>query len=146
MRNLDIYQDDTLIATIKVTDISLDKVDDITIDSDGDIVDYTPRKLSSVYEGTTTLVEIRPMTSAHRPVDTPEYYIFPSGTEVIDLSENLSSLGGQVVQYVARSTRIDGKNKGKRVEDLRKAMTLLQRELRRVVLEEGRRNYCPTPE
>ncbi|WP_297552542.1 DUF3310 domain-containing protein [uncultured Corynebacterium sp.] len=86
------------------------------------------------------------MTSAHRPVDTPEYYIFPSGTEVIDISENLSSLGGQVVQYVARSTRIDGKNKGKRVEDLRKAMTLLQRELRRVVLEEGRRNYCPTPE
>lgn len=146
MRNLDIYQDDTLIATINVTDISLDKVDDITIDSDGDIVDYTPRMLSSGYEGTTTLGEIRPMTSTHRPADTPEYYIFPSGTEVIDLSENLSSLGGQVVQYVARSTRIDGKNKGKRVEDLRKAMNLLQRELHRVVLEEGRRSYFPTPE
>ena len=50
MRYLDIYQGVRLILTIKVTDISLDKVDDITIDSDGDIVDYTPRLLSSVYD------------------------------------------------------------------------------------------------
>lgn len=64
MRYLDIYQDDTLIATINVTDISLDKVDDITIDSDGDIVDYTPRLLSGVYEDTTTLDEIDELTAS----------------------------------------------------------------------------------
>lgn len=55
MRYLDFCQDNTLIPTINVTNISLDKVDDITIDSDGDIVDYTPRLLSSVYENDTTL-------------------------------------------------------------------------------------------
>lgn len=68
MRYLDIYQDDTLIITINVTDISLDKVDDITIDSDGDIVDYTPlytpRLLSGVYEDTTTLDEIDELTAS----------------------------------------------------------------------------------
>lgn len=58
MHYLDIYQDDTLILTINVTDVSLDKVDDITIDSDGDIVEYTPRLLSSVYDDDTTLDEI----------------------------------------------------------------------------------------
>lgn len=87
------------------------------------------------------------MTKQHDPVDAPEYYIFPSGVETIDVSENLSSLGGQIVQYVVRSTRIDGKNKGNRVEDLEKAEKLLQRELRRVKLEEAEaeRGYCPTP-
>lgn len=64
MRYLDIYQDDTLILTINVTDISLDKVDDITIDSDGDIVDYTPRLLSSVYDDDTTLDEIDELTAS----------------------------------------------------------------------------------
>lgn len=64
MRYLDIYQDDTLILTINVTDISLDKVDDITIDPDGDIVDYTPRLLSSVYEEHTTLDEIDELTAS----------------------------------------------------------------------------------
>ena len=58
MRYLDIYQGVRLILTINVTDISLDKVDDITIDSDGDIVDYTPRLLSSSYDDDTTLDEI----------------------------------------------------------------------------------------
>ena len=87
------------------------------------------------------------MTKQHHPVDAPEYYIFPSGVETIEVSENLTSLGGQIVQYVVRSTRIDGKNKGKRVEDLEKAEKLLQRELRRVKLEEAKaeRGYCPTP-
>ena len=70
------------------------------------------------------------MTNTHHPVDATEYYIIPSGAEVIDVSENLSSLGGQIVQYVAHSTCIDGKNKGQRVEDLKKAEKLLQRELR----------------
>ncbi len=72
MRYLDIYQDDTLIATINVTDISLDKVDDITIDSDGDIVDYTPRLLSSFYEDTTTLDEIDELTASDNGL-TPIY-------------------------------------------------------------------------
>jgi len=70
MRYLDIYQGVRLILTINVTDISLDKVDDITIDSDGDIVDYTPRLLSSSYDDDTTLDEIDEPTASDNGLTT----------------------------------------------------------------------------
>lgn len=63
---------------------------------------------------------------------TPDYYKFPSGSEVIDISEYLTGNGAQVVQYVARATRIDGVVKGSPVEDLRKAALLIQREIARI--------------
>lgn len=63
---------------------------------------------------------------------TPDYYRFPSGVEVIDISEYLTGNGAQVVQYVARATRTDGVVKGSPVEDLRKAALLLQREIERL--------------
>ena len=62
----------------------------------------------------------------------PNHYKFSNGTEVIDISENLTSNGGQIVQYVARATRLDGKVKGKPVEDLRKARFFLDREIARL--------------
>lgn len=62
----------------------------------------------------------------------PDYYRFPSGVQVIDISEWLTGNGAQVVQYVARATRVDGVVKGNPVEDLRKAAVLLGREIERL--------------
>jgi len=62
----------------------------------------------------------------------PDHYKFPGGAEVIDISEHLSANGAQVVQYVARATRQDGKVKGDVLEDLRKAQWFLAREIRRI--------------
>ena len=62
----------------------------------------------------------------------PDHYKFPSGVQVIDISEWLTGNGAQVVQYVARATRVDGVVKGNPVEDLRKAAVLLGREIERL--------------
>ncbi|KAA0916447.1 DUF3310 domain-containing protein [Dietzia sp. ANT_WB102] len=65
----------------------------------------------------------------------PDYYRFPSGVEVIDISEWLTGNGAQVVQYVARATRTDGVVKGDPLGDLRKASLLLYREIVRLERE-----------
>ncbi|WP_231839056.1 DUF3310 domain-containing protein [Corynebacterium glutamicum] len=70
----------------------------------------------------------------------PDYYKFPSGAEVADIAEHLTSNGGQAVQYVARSTRIDGCNKGDSVENLEKAIWFLNREIKRLKQERARNN------
>lgn len=62
----------------------------------------------------------------------PDYYQFPGGAEVIDISRHLSGNGAQVVQYVSRSTRLDGKNKGDVLENLRKARWFLNDEIKRL--------------
>lgn len=62
----------------------------------------------------------------------PDHYKFPSGIEVIDLSEHLTSNAGQAVQYLARACRLDGRVKGNPVEDVKKAIRLAQRELARL--------------
>lgn len=73
----------------------------------------------------------------------PDYYRFPDHVQVVDISEHLTSNGGQIVQYVARSTRLDGNNKGEQIKDLAKARRLLKREILRLEeiqrLEEIRR-------
>jgi hypothetical protein len=58
----------------------------------------------------------------------PDYYKFPNGAETIDITEWLSSCGGQAVQYITRATRTDGKVKGDPIEDLSKAIWFLSRE------------------
>lgn len=68
----------------------------------------------------------------------PNHYQFPGGTQVLDISRHLSSNGGQVVQYVARATRMDGVVKGSPVEDLKKARRLLDDEIARLDSLEGR--------
>lgn len=65
------------------------------------------------------------------PVSPSHYQGFSNGAEVIDITENLNSNGGQAVQYIARSTRLDGRNKGNPIEDLKKAAFFIQRELAR---------------
>lgn len=61
----------------------------------------------------------------------PEHYQFPGGAQVIDISEHLTANAAQALQYIARSSRIDGKNKGNTIEDLTKAIWFLDRELLR---------------
>ena len=62
----------------------------------------------------------------------PNHYKFPSGAELVDITEWLTSNGGQAVQYIARSTRLDGQNKGEQVEDLKKSLFFIQREIERL--------------
>lgn len=66
-------------------------------------------------------------------VNQPAHYKgFSNGAEVIDITENLTSNGGQAVQYIARSTRLDGNNKADPLEDLRKAEWFIRREIARI--------------
>lgn len=61
----------------------------------------------------------------------PNVYKFPKA-EVRDISAHLTSFGGQAVQYVARSTRLDGLVKGNPAQDIEKAIQVLQWELERL--------------
>lgn len=65
-------------------------------------------------------------------VVSPNYYLFPSGVEVRHISSYLTSNGGQALQYIARSTRLDGNNKGDQVENLRKAIMFCEFEIERL--------------
>lgn len=62
----------------------------------------------------------------------PGYYTFPGGVEVRSISAHLTSFGGQALQYIARSTRLDGNNKGDTVENIRKAIKFLEWEIERL--------------
>lgn len=76
----------------------------------------------------------------------PSYYKdgWSNGAELIDITENLNCNGAQAVQYIARSTRLDGKNKGNPAEDLRKAGWFINREITR--LDEIEKPRGDTPE
>lgn len=76
--------------------------------------------------------------SVRRWRDAPEYYKFPGGIETGQISSHLNSLGGQALQYVARSTRLDGRNKERDPrESLRKAIDLILMEIDRLDEEFG---------
>lgn len=62
----------------------------------------------------------------------PNAYQFPNGVEVRHISAHLTSFGGQAVQYIARATRLDGVVKGLPVQDLKKAIQLLEWEVERL--------------
>ena len=68
-------------------------------------------------------------------MSTPDYYQFPYGIEPILISRHLTSNGGQILNYVARSTRLDGKNKHDiegRISDLNKLIDLAYDEIDRL--------------
>jgi len=67
---------------------------------------------------------------------TPAYYAFPGGIRVHQISGHLTSFGGQALQYIARSTRLDGQNKGDTAENLRKAIRFLTLEIQRIEAED----------
>ena len=60
-----------------------------------------------------------------------DYYKFDN-VQVIDISRHLTSNAGQALQYIARSSRLDGNNKGDTVGDLRKAIDFLHDEIGRL--------------
>ena len=67
-----------------------------------------------------------------QPQQSPDYYVFPGGVQVIDISRHLTSNAGQAVQYIARSSRIDGVTKGDQLPDLRKAADMIADEIARL--------------
>lgn len=71
-------------------------------------------------------------TETHRDTINPNHYQFPGGVEVIHISQWLTSNSAQALQYIARSSRIDGLNKGDTVEDLKKAIRFLNQEISRL--------------
>lgn len=88
------------------------------------------------------LVLIDHVADLHRALDDgqykpgcPDYYRFPHGTQVIEIARYLTSNAGQAVQYIARSSRLDGNNKGDRVGDLRKAVNMMLDEIERLEAE-----------
>ena len=60
-----------------------------------------------------------------------DYYKFGK-VEVLDISRHLTSNAGQAVQYIARSSRLDGNNNGDTVGDLCKAIDFLRDEIGRL--------------
>lgn len=60
-----------------------------------------------------------------------DYYKF-GDVQVIAISRHLTSNSGQALQYIARSSRLDGNNKGDTVGDLRKAIDFLGDEIARL--------------
>ncbi|AWY05041.1 hypothetical protein SEA_PLATTE_62 [Microbacterium phage Platte] len=94
-----------------------------------------------VWEHALTLIERAPIgdpdDSKPEATDiTPAYYAFPGGIRVHQISGHLTSFGGQALQYIARSTRLDGQNKGDTAENLRKAIRFLTLEIQRIEAED----------
>lgn len=73
-----------------------------------------------------------PLTSEQSDAVRPNHYKFPGDVEVIDISQWLTSNAAQAFQYIARSSRIDGNNKGNPVEDLQKAKVFIDKEIERI--------------
>ena len=85
--------------------------------------------------------EIGPLTKLEgEEHHVPDYYLFPGGVQVIDISRHLTSNAGQAVQYIARSSRIDGVTKGDPLPDLYKARDMLADEIERLELAADRAN------
>lgn len=74
----------------------------------------------------------------------PEHYVLENGHQVIEVSENLTSNGGQAVQYIARATRTDGVTKENPVEDLKKAIWFIEREIGRITPAETLKSWTLT--
>lgn len=66
----------------------------------------------------------------------PNYYLLPTGIQVIDVTRWLTGNAAQAVQYIARSSRVDEVYKGDRVKDLRKALDFINDEIERLELDD----------
>lgn len=101
---------------------------------DLELVEEQPNR---TYYGNPTMEELNSETGPkvtwpHQDAVDPDHYKFPGGAEVIHISQWLTANSSQALQYIARSSRIDGKNKGDASEDIRKAITFLEFELKRL--------------
>lgn len=90
---------------------------------------HCPKCHTTVDEVTTEFIdsEIR-KNIVHDPVHHPAHYTaHPSGVECIDISEHMSFCLGNALKYIWRA-----QEKGKPVEDLRKAIWYINREIERI--------------
>lgn len=69
------------------------------------------------------------------------YYRFPNNVQVTDISSHLTGNGAQALQYIARSTRLDGKNKGDRIKDLEKAKDFINFEIARILQQQQKPDF-----
>lgn len=79
------------------------------------------------------LTGIHPNEDVYDNVNKPKHYNSFPGVEVIQITEHLNFCRGNCVKYVARAGL---KNKDTEVEDLKKALWYLKRELKRLGVEE----------
>ena len=77
------------------------------------------------------LVEAAPL-AIKSTATSPSYYKFPGGVEVQQISSHLTSNAGQALQYIARSGRFDGDNKGDPIENYEKAKMFIDFEIARL--------------
>lgn len=64
------------------------------------------------------------------PVSHPSHYVgWSNGAEIIDITEHLPFNRGNVIKYVARAGR---KDPATEIQDLKKALFYLQREIARI--------------
>jgi hypothetical protein len=67
------------------------------------------------------------------PVNHPKHYTeHPSGVECIEITEHFNFNKGNAIKYIWRSA-----DKGKEVEDLRKARWYIDREIARILNNDG---------
>jgi hypothetical protein len=67
------------------------------------------------------------------PVNHPKHYTaHPSGVEAIEITEHFNFNKGNAIKYIWRSS-----DKGKEVEDLRKARWYIDREIARILNNAG---------
>lgn len=70
----------------------------------------------------------------------PNYYKgFTNGAQPIDITEHLTGNAAQAVQYLTRACRVDGVVKSDPIEDLRKSLWFVQREIHRLESVENAR-------
>jgi hypothetical protein len=72
------------------------------------------------------------------PVNNPPHYTWIQGMEVIDITETLNFCMGNAVKYILRADF-----KGKPIEDMRKAIWYLEREIKRRAKESEREHNKP---
>lgn len=88
-------------------------------------------KAEGLEDGVVTEKVSEPTDFDGNPV-VPDHYAFPGGVRVHQISGYLTSFAGQALQYIARSSRLDGANKGDTVADLKKAHRFLELEIARL--------------
>ena len=73
-------------------------------------------------------IAVTPIHPLHDPVNHPAHYTqHPSGVECIQITEHMTFNLGNALKYIWRSN-----NKGNPIEDLRKAVWYIEREIQRV--------------
>jgi hypothetical protein len=70
--------------------------------------------------------EPKTASTSNDPVNHPPHYTWIQGMEVIDITETLNFCMGNAVKYILRADF-----KGKPIEDMRKAIWYLEREIQR---------------